>query len=39
MGIGKKINGVDPYTSSDEEEDSLSDPPSDSETRSTSGHG
>ena len=36
MGIGKKINGVDPYTSS---EDSLSDPPSDSETQSTSGHG
>ena len=39
MGIGKKINGVDPYTSSDEEEDSSSDPPSDSETQSTSGHG
>ena len=38
MGIGKKINGVDPYTSSDEEEDS-SDPPTDSETQSTSGHG
>ena len=36
MGIGKKINGVDPYTSSDEDSSSDS---TDSETQSASGHG